>query len=255
MKEDKTKKATPVTTPKSPEVKYRRKLEALSASLINDANTMIVPLLVKLESQYVSDGYASDFEEAFRMMMSHYTNINISAQRAATQFADDTNDVNKKRFYKSIESAIGIDLNSVVMGEDLSDILIGTIRENVALIKSIPDEYFKKIETIVYSGTISGDSSSSMIQQIRQLGYSTTKRARLIARDQTSKLNSNLTMQRSKNLGVEEYVWRTAQDDRVRESHKKKNGKVYRWDDPPKDTGHPGQDIQCRCVAQPIIKV
>jgi SPP1 gp7 family putative phage head morphogenesis protein len=141
------------------------------------------------------------------------------------------------------------------MGEDLSDILIGTIRENVALIKSIPDEYFKKIETIVYSGTISGDSSSSMIQQIRQLGYSTTKRARLIARDQTSKLNSNLTMQRSKNLGVEEYVWRTAQDDRVRESHKKKNGKVYRWDDPPKDTGHPGQDIQCRCVAQPIIKV
>jgi len=61
----------------------------------------------------------------------------------------------------------------------------------------------------------------------------------------TSKLNSSLNQQRSQNLGVEEYVWRTAGDERVRDSHKSENGKTFGWDDPPKDTGHPGQDIQC----------
>jgi hypothetical protein len=47
----------------------------------------------------------------------------------------------------------------------------------------------------------------------------------------TSKLNSALNQQRSQNIGVEEYVWRTAGDERVRDSHKSENGKTFGWDD------------------------
>ena len=94
-----------------------------------------------------------------------------------------------------------------------------------------------------------------MIKQIQKIGRNTTKRAKLIARDQSSKLNSALNQQRQQNFGVEEYVWRTSGDERVRDNHRSKNGKTFRWDDPPKDTGHPGQDVQCRCVAQPIINM
>ena len=43
--------------------------------------------------------------------------------------------------------------------------------------------------------------------------------------------------------------WLTSDDERVRPSHREKVGKFFRWDDPPADTGHPGADIQCRCVA------
>jgi hypothetical protein len=65
-------------------------------------------------------------------------------------------------------------------------------------------------------------------------------------------------------IGLDMYVWSTAFDDRVRDSHAAMEGLLCRWDDAsvcsydggktwvprPSDaiTLHPGQDIQCRCV-------
>ncbi len=127
-------------------------------------------------------------------------------------------------------------------------------RENVALIKSIPDEYFDKIERLVFESVIQGRTSSrSMIDEIREIGGVTQARARFIARDQTAKLNAALNRERNQALGIVEYIWRTSKDERVRDSHRSKEGKRYRWDDPPADTGHPGEDYQCRCTAVPVI--
>lgn len=247
-------------TPKSPEVRYRRQLDILTRKLRNDVNTNIIPLLRELQPEYVNDAsfkdaYARTLEEAFNRLRRTYSDINQNAQIVANSFVTNSNQVNKQRFYSAMNEAAGVNLQSIVQNEDLEDILVATTRENVSLIRSIPEEYFKKIESIVFTGTTQGSAAGSMIQQIQKTGKTTTNRAKLIARDQSSKLNSALTQQRSQNLGVEEYIWRTAGDERVRDSHRSKNGKVFRWDDPPKDTGHPGQDIQCRCVAQPIIKV
>lgn len=46
------------------------------------------------------------------------------------------------------------------------------------------------------------------------------------------------------------YVWRTKEDEKVRRSHRENNGKVFAWDSPP-ETGHPGEDYGCRCIAEP----
>ena len=54
-------------------------------------------------------------------------------------------------------------------------------------------------------------------------------------------------------MGISEYRWGTAGDERVRETHEANDGKVFRWDTPPAETGHPGNDVQCRCTARPII--
>ena len=40
-----------------------------------------------------------------------------------------------------------------------------------------------------------------------------------------------------------------------RGTHKGKEGKRFKWNRPPRDTGHPGEDYQCRCTAEPIIMV
>ncbi len=249
------KKVRPVKTPKSPEVRYRKQLTALTIKLREDSVKTIVPLLTQLSPEYVNDGYAKTLEQAFDNLRQAYSDIAIQAKMVSNSFVTNANQANKQRFYKAMESAIGVNLNTIVQDEGLEDILVASTRENVGLIKSIPDEYFKKIETIVFTGTTQGSTAGSMIKQIRDLGHSTTKRAKLIARDQSSKLNSALSQQRQQNLGVEEYIWVTADDGRVRESHAANNGKKFRWDDPPKKTGHPGNDIQCRCVAKPIIKI
>ena len=102
----------------------------------------------------------------------------------------------------------------------------------------------------------------------------TESRARLIARDQVSKLNGQITQGRNQALGLDLYVWSDSSDERVRESHDVMDGKVCRWDDPTvyADTvedaqagrwksrasiggvdQHPGQDFQCRCVSRAVI--
>jgi SPP1 gp7 family putative phage head morphogenesis protein len=255
MKKKKQKKVRPVKASKNSELRYRNQLLTLTGKLRKDVAVNIMPLLKTLQSEYINDGYAKTLEEAFNRLRQAYIDINTNAQIVANDFVDNANAANKKRFYGAMENAIGVNLQSIIQNENLEDILVATTRENVALIRSIPEEYFKKIETLVFTGVTQGSNAGSMISQIRKIGNTTTKRAKLIARDQTSKLNSALNQQRQQNLGVEEYIWMTAKDDRVRETHRSKNGKVFKWNDPPKDTGHPGQDVNCRCVAQPIINV
>ncbi len=241
--------------PKTPEVRYRRELQSITIKLRKDIQTQIVPILRQFESEYVNDAYAITLEQAFENLRRFYKGLDNNAKILASSFVGSVDTTNKDRFYKAMEDALGINVQSIIQDEGLEDILVATTRENVSLIRSIPEEYLKKVEQAVFSGTTQGNTAVSMIKQLQDIGKVTTNRAKLIARDQSSKLNSALNQQRQQNLGVEEYVWRTSGDERVRENHRSKNGKVFRWDDPPKDTGHPGQDVQCRCVAQPIIEI
>lgn len=48
------------------------------------------------------------------------------------------------------------------------------------------------------------------------------------------------------------YVWRTRRDERVRTTHSRNGGRLFRWSAPP-DTGHPGEDYNCRCEAVPYV--
>ena len=47
------------------------------------------------------------------------------------------------------------------------------------------------------------------------------------------------------------YIWRTVGDDKVREEHAVREGKVFAYDNPP-EGGNPGEDYNCRCWAEPI---
>lgn len=255
MRKNKTKKVNLTKTPKNPEVRYRRALNALVRNLRMETAAMLVPVLKALEPEYVTDAYTKTLSDVFDNMRALFAGTGTNANIVSNAFVTGANQANKARFYRAMENVVGVDLGTIIQNEGLEDVLVATTRENVALIRTIPEEYFKKLETTVFTGTTQGRNASSMLKEIQRIGKVTEKRAKLIARDQTSKLNSALNQHRATNLGSEEYVWRTAQDDRVRDSHRTKNGKTFRWDNPPKDTGHPGEDIQCRCIAQPIIKV
>jgi SPP1 gp7 family putative phage head morphogenesis protein len=124
---------------------------------------------------------------------------------------------------------------------------------NTALIKSIPTQSLNKIETLVRTAVEQGATSKTLAVAIQKEIKSTKSRAKLIARDQINKFNGKLTQLRQAESGVEEYIWSTSRDERVRHSHSTKDGKIFKWSKPPSDTGHPGEDIQCRCVAIPIL--
>jgi len=46
------------------------------------------------------------------------------------------------------------------------------------------------------------------------------------------------------------YIWRSRRDRHTRPTHRARDGQVFSWDNPP-DGGHPGEDYNCRCGAEP----
>lgn len=234
---------------------YNRDLQKLVAEINSDVRSSLIGSLKSFEPEYIADAYAETLNLIIRGIGKRYRDIDSLATQISKSMVNDVDNKNRTSFYKAMNKAVGINLNSIIAEEGLNDILQSKVIENVGLIQSIPDEYFKKLITIVNEGTTRGKSAGGITKEIFKLGKTTKKRARLIARDQTQKLNSAISQNRQQNLGIEEYRWRTVGDEDVRDTHKSKNGKVFRWDKPPKDTGHPGEDIQCRCIAEPIIKL
>ena len=64
------------------------------------------------------------------------------------------------------------------------------------------------------------------------------------------KLNSILTDDMKKNP-ENYYIWRTKKDSKVRGAHAAREGMIFNKHIPP-DGGHPGEDYNCRCWAEPF---
>ena len=78
-------------------------------------------------------------------------------------------------------------------------------------------------------------------------------RAALIARDQVGKFYGALNRARQEDLGLTHFVWRTANDERVRPEHVRLDGQRFSWSKLPAE-GYPGQPINCRCNADPDVE-
>ena len=159
---------------------------------------------------------------------------------------------NEQQFQKVNRSVFGIDI--FTDQQWLSDQLELFSQQNAELIKSLPEQDLFQVSGIVQRGLQEGQRFTTVAKDIQKRFSITTRRANLIARDQTAKLNSSLTKLRQQSAGITEYRWQTAGDERVRATHRANDGKTFRWDNPPKITGHPGTDINCRCVAVPIME-
>ncbi|HAS0773867.1 TPA: minor capsid protein [Enterobacter hormaechei] len=124
------------------------------------------------------------------------------------------------------------------------------VAENVRLIKSIPADELSDMEGIIQRGVMNGSSADTIKKQIQERYGVTERRAKLIAVDQIGKANAALTKQRQADAGISGYKWRGVLDERERPEHRAREGKSYKWNNPPPD-GHPGQPIRCRCYAEP----
>jgi len=161
------------------------------------------------------------------------------------------------RLAASVRGSIGVDISKVLADKsDLAAEMRRARAANVDLIKSIPTQYFDKIDAAIGSAWENGERFETLADRIEEIGFVTESRAALIARDQTSKMNSAFNRVRQTALGIERFQWQTAEDERVRESHADLDGQIFSWDDPPTvddEIATPGSPIQCRCVAGPVL--
>ncbi|SET17134.1 phage minor head protein [Thorsellia anophelis] len=178
----------------------------------------------------------------------------LMANQLASEFAKRVNQQNHAQTVASIKSVLGVDVSDFIMSNQFitAEIEIAML-ENINLIVSVAEEHLLKVRQVIHHNILDGQRHSSVINAVSRAGQVSKSRAKVIARDQTNKFNGALTRVRQQSLGIEQYIWSTSGDERVRQEHRENNGKLFRWDSPP-ITGHPGQDIQCRCVAIPYFE-
>jgi SPP1 gp7 family putative phage head morphogenesis protein len=241
---------------------YRAKLTSLVRVLKSNTQNVLIPAIkddYAPHNNWTQD--ATDKKkpskavvEAQRRNRALAQNIDKIADQIATQFIAVNLKSVDSRLTAIINNSFGVNIKPAFSNDGLIRDKVRAARDaNLALIKSIPAQYHDALDELITRGYENGERFEGLESSIKHLGDVTDSRAHLIARDQTSKLTSAFNMARQTSLGIEEYQWQGVDDDRERESHVENNNQIFRWDSPPEETGHPGDDVNCRCDALPVF--
>lgn len=176
---------------------------------------------------------------------------NAAATDASESMGKRVSNFNRTQVDRQFTTVLGI---PVLRQERwLEDKLSGFVTGNVSLINDISAKGIADVSSLIMTRVEAGDSNRTIAKAIEERLEVIPRRARFIARDQVAKLNGKLTELRQAEAGVEEYIWRAVKDGATRASHLQNDGETFRWDKPPA-TGHPGEDFQCRCTAEPVLE-
>jgi SPP1 gp7 family putative phage head morphogenesis protein len=137
------------------------------------------------------------------------------------------------------------------------DALDAVVAENVGLIRSIASEHLSDVQGILMRSVARGRDLGGMTKELEERYGITRRRAANIARDQNSKATAIIQKTRMQELGIKEALWQHSSAGRhPRPSHVAVNGQRYDVAKGMLIDGefiHPGEPINCRCVARAII--
>lgn len=139
------------------------------------------------------------------------------------------------------------------------DVIEASVHENVALIKSIPQQHLKAVEGMVMRSVQRGRDLKTLARDLRKQFGVTKRRAALIARDQNNKATSAFQEARRQELGIKEAIWMHSHaGKKPRPKHVAADGRRYDVTKglPIGDKGQyvfPGEEINCRCVSRSVL--
>ena len=153
-------------------------------------------------------------------------------------------------------------MNSLAKEEKYFAPILEKFSQNINKIKDVPFELTKILRKAYMNGEgLRGTEFEKLIYEKMK------KRAKLIVRTESSKINAAFTEVRAKALNVKGYIWSTSLDSRVRDSHKAMDNVLVFWNDPPifrniskkgkitDMTGGAGETPNCRCVMLPVFEI
>lgn len=250
---------------------YYKMLESIVKIMEHQVKTLLIPQLSKLvnDSKQLRpdsddirlDDYVEELKQIFMRISFNVTNAVPNGEDIANRVFKAVSEYNYTQFSKIAKAVLGVDV--FIRQPWLLTELKLFVQTNAALIKTIPQQGLDRVQQTTLNALRSGTRAETIAEGISQSFGVTYRRAKVIARDQVGKLNGQLTQLRQNELGINEYIWRTSEDERVRgdpdgkypnaePSHYARNGKKFSWNDPP-EGGHPGDAILCRCYSEPVF--
>jgi SPP1 gp7 family putative phage head morphogenesis protein len=186
-------------------------------------------ILARLEAMIANDGQGKSDESVFKQVFSHI-------ERAT-----------REGLQKQIERLTG---QSLWLGVFPQGLLDSFVEEHRKLIKSVRQEHLDKIALTIKRNIREGRLEKDIAKEIRSVTDISKRRSSLIARNAPLQYSGALTKRHQMSAGIKQYRWQTSHDERVRESHRKLDGKVFNWNSP---GPYPRNEVNCRCDAIPLL--
>lgn len=144
----------------------------------------------------------------------------------------------------------------------MQDVVDATVNQNVALIKSIPEQYLKSVEGAVMRSVQAGRDLGSLAKELEDTYGVTKRRAALIARTQNNLATASMNKVRALEAGLSKAVWvhsnggKSKRASHVKASQEKVQFEISKgWYDPDVSQWiQPGQLINCKCFMRPVLK-
>ena len=115
-----------------------------------------------------------------------------------------------REWKKAVSKTLGIDLlDDYYSGEYYAQMLEKWVSDNVDLIKTVPNQSLERMKELVYESYMKGSTTTNIVREIqRQYGMS-KRHAKLIARDQTAKLNADITESQQRDIKLQMIIIRS----------------------------------------------
>ncbi|MGP2976097.1 phage minor head protein [Serratia nevei] len=194
---------------------YNGQLRALIRLMASSVESSLIPVLRR---NYTADSFLTDLiKTALNQARAWFYSQSLNSQfhRLAQTVVSRAESESSAAFVEQINRAVGIDMESLMSRESLGDYFDASVESNVALIRSLTDDYFDDIQREVMDGIMRGDSVTTLTRNLQQVTGATYRRAELIAVDQTVKIRSDITGRRQQSAGITRFRWSTSQDSRV----------------------------------------
>lgn len=252
----KQKKTRPLRESRKLEIQYRKSL-MVRVNWLKDHQDQILKE-VKQQTDAPGTDLRVKTNKLRQMFAKRFTKR--MAKRLATNVYNRADDYS----YNNMKAAINtldIDLAKSLKDGGLTDFANIAIQNQVNLITSISDDYFDKIESLVYNGVMNGEDFDMLGEKIRKATGATAKRSKQIARDQTATLNSQISLKRAEKAGITKAIWIKTKPSKTknytpRESHNLADGKEFDVKKGLKVDGEyilPGVPINCTCTMSYVM--
>lgn len=240
------------------ETYYARRLRQLISNWKQIAsdhiNRMINPLVTGGSLMLADDDHADDIAAAIAIMLVaiNGSESDIYLASLATSFV---NSVNTFSYHNVQAQANHVGLKAIESNSTIDDYTKMKIKENVALIKSMKQEFVDRLEKTIYESINSGGGVGQIANFLTKTTQMANNHAALIANDQTGSILGQLDTYRQQKAGAYGYIWQSMEDARVRPTHQALDQTFQKYNDPDggDDGQMPGEPIRCRCLALPTF--
>lgn len=236
---------------------YQKRLDALVAEMNNSVTYWLEAAYKANPPRLAQDALPSEvLRKRIKELSDRWlAKFDDMAQRIADQFVTSGRRATDAAFKSSLKAA-GWTVQFKIT-PDIRDALNAAVAENVSLIRSIPQQYLLEVEGIVMRGYTAGRDLKAISDDLQKRYGVTKRRAALIARDQSNKLNATVTRARRLELGLTRAIWvHSHAGKEPRANHVAADGKEFDIDKGAYIDGEwiqPGQLINCRCVSRTVL--